>query len=594
MKDKLMKTRLGLKTYLMGLVLVAILPVLFFAALLIGFLTFQQLDSTETSLKGTTRALAAAVDEQIVSVKSSLKILSLVEDFDTSNMRDLHRRLSRYVKTQPGWASISLALPNGRQLFNTAKPLGEKLPLWSEQEFFREVQRTNQPGVSGFRVTSFFNWQVITVTMPVMVNKKLEYVLVGNILVESFSQLLADQKLPKDWTGAIIDQDGVIIARSRNREKMVGTKATPTLALILNEKSEQVFHDKNKEGDETFGAYSVSRETNWKVVLGMPASQAKLPTWRLFWLIVGGGSFLLLTTIVLAVLIGQKISNPIIALASTARALGRGEKVELVDSMVVEVFDVSQALKAASEDRAEAEKTVHSLYTKAQEAVELRDTFLSVASHELKTPITTLKLQFQILERMIKNAESIKSEVLSKPFHRVLDQTRRLSTLVDDLLDVSRITSGRLELHNEELDLSNLVEDVVSHFEAESERTGSTITMEKLPGIVGQWDRGRLEQIITNLISNAIKYGNANPIHVTVTRDGPVAHVKVTDQGIGIAKEDQERIFDRFERAVGGRNISGLGLGLWIVKRIVERLDGTISVESSTSGSTFTVQFKIS
>ncbi len=594
MKEELLKTRLGLKTYLMGLVLVAILPVLFFAALLIGFLTYQQLDSTETSLKGTTRALAAAVDEQIVSVKSSLKILSLVEDFDTSNMRDLHRRLSRYVKTQPGWASLSLALPNGKQLFNTAIPLGEKLPSWSDHEFFLELQRTNLPVVSGFRITRLFKWQVVTVSMPVMVNKKLEYVLVGNILAESFSQLLLDQKLPKDWTASIIDQDGTIIARSRNREKFVGTKATSSLTSLLNEKSEQTFQDKNKEGDEMFGAYSISHGTNWKVVLGMPASQAKLPTWRLFWLIVGGGSFLLLTTIVLAVFIGQKISNPIIALASSARALGRGEKVDLVDSMVVEVYDVSQALKIASKDRDESEKTVHALYTKAQEAVELRDTFLSVASHELKTPITTLKLQFQILERMIKNAESIKSDVLEKPFHRVLDQTRRLSTLVDDLLDVSRITSGRLELHNEELDLSGLVEDVVSHFEAESERTGSQITMEKCPGIVGQWDRGRLEQIITNLISNAIKYGNANPIHVTVTRNGNIADIKVTDQGIGIALVDQERIFDRFERAVGPRNISGLGLGLWIVKRIVERLDGTISVESTSSGSTFSVQLKIS
>ena len=593
MKEEQIRSRYGLKTHLMGLALVTMIPVLVFAVLLIVFLTYQQIESTETSLKGTTRALSAAVDEQVTSVKSSLKILALVEDFDTSNMRDLHRRLTRYVKTQPGWASLSLALPNGKQLFNTSKPLGEKLPNWADHEFFRQVASTGQPVVSGFRVTRLFKWNVITVAVPVVHNKKVDYVLVGNIKADSFSQLLMDQKLPKDWVAAIIDTEGTIIARSRNQKKMVGTKATPFLSELMSRKEEVAFHDLNKEGEESYGAFSISRETQWRVVLAMPASQAKLPTWKLFGIILGGGIGLVSIAIFLAIIIGQRIAAPILSLAQGARALGRGEEFTPIVSTVSEVSDVADALTLAAKERDESEKTVHSLYTKAQEAVELRDTFLSVASHELKTPLTTLKLQFQILERMLKGSESIKSDVLAKPFHRVLDQTRRLSTLVDDLLDVSRITSGRLELHFEEIDLGVVLEEVVSHFDAESERSGSKITIHALPKIMGQWDRGRLEQIFTNLISNAIKYGNGNPIDVALTLEDFKAVVKVKDNGIGIAQEDQDRIFDRFERAVGNRNISGLGLGLWIVKRIVERLDGTISVASSDQGSIFTVELTI-
>ncbi len=593
MNSEAIKGKRSLKTHLMGLVLVTIFPVLIFAAVLIGFLTFQQLQSVETSLKNTTRALAAAVDIQIVAVKSSLKILSLVEDFDTSNMPDLHRRLSRYVKSQSGWASLALSLPNGKQILNTAMPLGSKLPTWNDYEFFKQLKMTNEPEVSNYRLTPMFKWKVITVAMPVVVNGKLVYVLFGSIYAESFSQLLMNQKLPKDWTASILDLDNTILAQSRNHEKYVGKKASSLLATLTKDSGEEAFRDVNKENQETYAAFSTCHETDWKVVLSLPVSKAKLALWGHFWIILSGGTLLVCIAIFLAFKFGQKIANPILALAQGARALGRGEDFAKVDTSVKEVYDVSEALRLAAEERNEAEKTVQTLYNKAQEAIELRDTFLSVASHELKTPITTLKLQFQILERMIKNAETVSSTSLAKPFQRVLDQTRRLSTLVDDLLDVSRITSGRIQLHPEQVDLSVLLEEIVSHFEGEAEKSGSTISTKIVPGVSGVWDRGRLEQVFINLISNAFKYGNGKPIEVTLDLVDKKAIVRVKDSGIGIASEDLERIFDRFERAVGNRNISGLGLGLWIVKRIIETLNGNIMVESSPQGSVFTVELII-
>jgi signal transduction histidine kinase len=173
----------------------------------------------------------------------------------------------------------------------------------------------------------------------------------------------------------------------------------------------------------------------------------------------------------------------------------------------------------------------------------------------------------------------------------MIRQVNRLARLVDELLDVSRIAAGRLELHPEEVELASLVKELAAQLEPERERTGSTLTVHAESPIIGFWDRGRLEQLLTNLISNALKYGAGKPIEVTAAvLDGWVT-VRVRDHGIGIAAEDQARIFERFERAVSVRKYGGLGLGLWIVRRIVDALEGRISVESElNTGSCFTVR----
>jgi signal transduction histidine kinase/PAS domain-containing protein len=232
------------------------------------------------------------------------------------------------------------------------------------------------------------------------------------------------------------------------------------------------------------------------------------------------------------------------------------------------------------------------LYREAQDAIRLRDEFLSIASHELKTPLTPLSLKLQMLANETRRQSESPFRSAVEDYIAVgLRQVKKLTELVSDLLDVARIAGGRLRLELDEVELGALVREVVTRYEPEAARAGSRLTLEEPPeAVTGHWDRLRLEQVITNLVDNAIKYGSGNPIHVSLDSDASWARLRVKDEGIGIAPEHLSRIFQRFERAVSERHYGGLGLGLYITRTIVEALGGSIQVESSPGlGTTFTV-----
>jgi signal transduction histidine kinase len=232
------------------------------------------------------------------------------------------------------------------------------------------------------------------------------------------------------------------------------------------------------------------------------------------------------------------------------------------------------------------------LYTRAQQAVALRDEFLSVAAHELRTPLAAMKLQIQSLQRELGRAQPDEEQgprLLAKA-QTVERQIRRLEQLVTDLLDLSRLSAGKLQLRIEEFDLVELVHEIRDRMAEEVARTGGKLTLHAVGPLRGYWDRARLDQVLSNLMSNAIKYGGGKPITLTAMAEGSQVRLAVHDQGIGIPLEDQARIFERFERAVPGRNYSGFGVGLWICKQSVDALGGVIRVQSQPGqGSTFEV-----
>ncbi len=232
------------------------------------------------------------------------------------------------------------------------------------------------------------------------------------------------------------------------------------------------------------------------------------------------------------------------------------------------------------------------LYEEAREAVRARDEFLSVASHELKTPLTPLRLRLQGLRREVEGGEEdlVPRERVMRAARGAEQQLHKLAVLVDALLDVSRLTQGRLALTWEELDLTEVVWEVVERFAQQAAKAGSAVEVVAERPVVGRWDRLRLEQVVTNLLSNALKYGAGRPVHVEVEGAPERAVLVVRDEGIGIEPEHLERIFGKFERAVSGRQYGGLGLGLYITRQIIQALEGTIEVRSEPGhGSTFRV-----
>jgi signal transduction histidine kinase len=229
---------------------------------------------------------------------------------------------------------------------------------------------------------------------------------------------------------------------------------------------------------------------------------------------------------------------------------------------------------------------------KARDEIRARDEFLSIASHELKTPLTSMLLKLQTVLHNVRNVSlaNFSVENLLKMLESAEIQSKRLSKMINDLLNVSLITSGKLDLELEEVDLTRVVKDVTERFSERLEKDGITLQLDAHQPVLGMWDKLRIEQVVTNLISNAIKYGNGKPIAVRVVKHTNDVRLVVKDNGIGIKSTDQKLIFDRFVRAVTDQSYKGLGIGLYITYQIVRAHKGTIRVESEPEkGSTFTV-----
>jgi signal transduction histidine kinase len=239
-----------------------------------------------------------------------------------------------------------------------------------------------------------------------------------------------------------------------------------------------------------------------------------------------------------------------------------------------------------------AERERERLLTVAQRAIHVRDDFLALAAHELRTPCTSLQLAVQALSRS-GALDSLGKEASAgvRGFVGTIErQVSNLNHLVDRLLDALCIVGGELTVGRQEVDLADVARTAIAQLAQPLRVSGSALTLDAPAPVVGSWDRASLEQVATHLLSNAIKYGEGAPVEILVRAQDSAAQLVVRDHGIGIPLADQARIFGRFERAVPLRHYGGLGLGLYITQRIVEQLGGTVTCESAPGkGSTFTV-----
>jgi signal transduction histidine kinase len=263
------------------------------------------------------------------------------------------------------------------------------------------------------------------------------------------------------------------------------------------------------------------------------------------------------------------------------------DKAQLTPALLERTLRYAIERHKAEQKLADTSEQVHALQAAEAQlhaAVRTRDEFLSIASHELKTPLTPLVLQLDYLARALSDSE------LMPLLDTARRQTARLADLIDGLLDVTRLGEGPFVLRREYFDLAALARQVAERFHTQAQSARCQLFVEAESESTGSWDKYKLEQVIANLLSNALKYGRGKPVHLRVHNGDDGVRLSVQDRGIGIAKEHVSRIFGRFERAVSSRHYGGLGLGLYVASEIIEAHGGCILVQSEPGiGSTFTV-----
>lgn len=241
------------------------------------------------------------------------------------------------------------------------------------------------------------------------------------------------------------------------------------------------------------------------------------------------------------------------------------------------------------------ENTLSKAKEDLQNAVNVRDKFISIASHELKTPLTSLKLLVQIESRKISKLEyEIKPDEIKKFIRRVEEYIKRFSRLINDMLDLSRINRNKMIYNFSKNDICDFITEITSHMHEYFEQEGTELNVGKCEHVMASFDKERLEQVIVNLLTNSLKYGQGKPVSISAEAFEDKLVIKIIDHGMGIKKEDQEKIFNPFERLVSANEVSGFGIGLSISKEIVEGHHGRIIVQSELNkGSEFSIELPL-
>lgn len=258
-------------------------------------------------------------------------------------------------------------------------------------------------------------------------------------------------------------------------------------------------------------------------------------------------------------------------------------------NVFVDLYRQSKAMKqqveALEQSRREQEvllKKLQATQNELEQAVRMRDDFMSIVAHEVRTPLNGLILETQ-LRKMHLARDNAAAFTLDK-MHAMVDRDERqiksLIRLIEDMLDISRIRTGKLSIRPSRFDLCQLVRGLLENFAPQVDAAESSVSLCAEDSVEGQWDEFRIEQVISNLLTNALRYGAKSPIEVRVYRQGDEARVEVRDHGIGISEDNQKRIFQQFERVSGSPVAAGLGLGLFISEQIVAAHGGSITVQS--------------
>ncbi len=532
----------------------------------------------ERSVLELSRALATAVDAELSSVTTLLQQLSTSDELERADLRSF-RLSTRRTAEQLGWYYVTLSDGEGRILLRTNEPFGASNPVSVEPQSLIRAIETGRPVVSHVIESRLFNSPSFAVRVPVMRGGQVVYVLSAVLPTTRILSVLTRQNIPPGSVTSVFDHTSRRVARVPSS---TSTYPSPTLQELLNRGDSQgVGRTLTVEGAEAYAGYSRIPGARWVVAVGMSVAEANEGLHALLRAVAIGLAASLALAVLLAWVLSLRVLEPIHTLKQGALALGRGAPVQLPQLDIDELDEVALALTAAASDRDRAAAQVNNALRTAEEANRSKDQFLAVLGHELRNPLAPIATAVQLM--------ALKGDDKTVQERRIIErQLFHVTRLVDDLLDVSRITSGRLTIRHEPVRVANVLSQVVDSIRPSLEQRA--LSLELAPDMSEAWvagDEVRLVQIFNNLLINAVKFTPpGGSIRVKATMSEREVQVDVEDTGIGITTAELERVFDLFYQAPqsADRARGGLGLGLPIVKSLVDMHGGSVHASSAGSG----------
>jgi len=572
-------SRRPIRMFLAHLVVLGLLPLALLGAwAVISTLSAQQDETQRTALE-LSRALASAVESELDATVQTLSTISRSSALQAGDMHAFYNTARDEVAAHPEWAAIVMADATGRLLFNTSLPFGSAEGRVVDTTSLARVLQTGKPTVGRLlvgRARSAF-----PVRVPVYLQGRLAYVITAAVLPDRMVQVLNRQREPRGWVISVFDDAHVRVARSIDQLGTVGASAQPDLKALLDRGEPEgggITH--TVEGEEVYTGFTRLMPYYWIVAVGAPTATIKQTLWRsVGWYMAGILASVTACTF-LAQRMSRRIDDGVRRMRDEAIHMSEGQPVKAVRSEIRELDEMALALEVASRRLAENALTVRESLAAAEAAAMAKDEFLAVLGHELRNPLAPMLTALHLLDMKASEATTRERQIMRR-------QINHMRRLVDDLLDVSRITRGKLEIRHEPVLMQSIVERSL-------ETMGAAIAMRSPPvecelcaeelWVLG--DDTRLVQAVSNLLSNALRYGGDGRIRVKLETADGLARVEVSDEGAGMSVETLARAFEPFFQAPQGseRQIGGLGLGLAIVRSIVRLHGGQVHAGSAGPG----------
>ncbi|TFZ04893.1 sensor histidine kinase [Ramlibacter rhizophilus] len=579
----------GIYVLLLLLPLLVLVPVILYSGSLLYLLGEQARESTERELQAANKALAAVVQREL---DRTIEMLSLISsspapstEVDLERMRQL---MTDVVRADVGILNLAVIDAQGRVMAEVPERLERerRVPLGVHKQ---RAFETGQPQISELRSSELDGRLAIGINQPVNRDGQVPWIVSARLDATHLAQIMKVQVGERDAVATVLDPMHRIMARTRDMDQFFGMRASQESLAAMGKAESQVSRFRTLDGNEYLWAWSTT-PVGWSVLLGIPSYSVDAALSQSVERLVAAGLVLLLLSLAMTVLLARRIAHSVNTMAGNASRLLRGEHPPYRLSGIRQLDALYQALQLASEqvnhalaDRDRALAAERAAREAAVEDNRAKDVFIATLSHELRNPLAPVRSAALILK-----APNASEAARNRAAHVIDRQVAAMARLLDDLLDLSRIRSGRIALVRQRVSLRSVLESSIEIARPLIDSRGHDFSC-TLPGedLLLDADPLRMAQVFSNLLTNAAKYTDpGGRIVVWAERRRGEVLVHVMDNGIGLSGDELEQVFQMFTQVRGpmDRSQGGLGIGLWLVRGLVALHGGWVKAESAGPG----------